>query len=200
MTWRSLRFLPRAEDGVTIVEFALIAPVLLLMLFGLFDLGYNMYTVEMLQGAIYNAARQSTLEGASTKQASIDNVVTRAVHAVVPGATLSFNRRAYANFTAAGQPEDYTDLNGDGTCDNGEPFEDANGNGNWDRDPGVAGFGGARDAVLYSVTVNYQRPFPIMRLIPGQTSNFTLTANTVLRNQPYGLQQVRSAAATLNCP
>ena len=190
--------LARDERGATIVEFALITPALLITLMGLFDLAYNMYTAQQLQGAIQNAARQSTLEGASTNVSNIDAIVTRAVHAVAGNATLTFDRTAYASFSSVARPEDYTDVNNDGTCNDGEPFEDANGNGVWDADSGSSGFGGARDAVLYTVTVVYPRAFPIAKLIPGQTDNFTLTSTTVLRNQPYGLQNTASTA-TGNC-
>ena len=194
-----LTSLRRDERGVTIVEFALIAPVLMLMLMGLLDLAYNMYTTEMLQGAIQKAARDSTIEGSSGKEAQLDAIVTKAVQAVAPGAALNFDRRSYSSFTDAGRPEDYTDVDNDGTCNNGEPFEDANGNGTWDLDRGQAGFGGARDAVLYTVTVKYQRPFPVAGFIPGQSKDFTLSAATVLRNQPYGQQSANAAPTTGNC-
>jgi Flp pilus assembly protein TadG len=174
------------QGGATVVEFALIAPALLMMLFGLFDLSYNMYTAQMLQGAIQNAARDSTIEGAAGSADAINANVTRAVRAVVPGATPTFARKSYRDFTGVNRPEDFDDVNANGTCDNGEPFEDANFNGSWDLDPGSSGFGGARDATLYTVTVTYKRPFPVYALIPGQSENFTLVASTVLRNQPYG--------------
>lgn len=187
------------RDGVSVVEFALLAPVLLTLLMGLLDLAYNMYTVQMLQGAIQNAARQSTLEGASGKAAAIDAAVTRAVRAIAPNASLTFNRTSYSSFSVAGRPEDYVDQNANGTCDNGELFEDANGNGTWDSDTGTAGFGGARDAVVYAVTVTYERPFPVFAFIPGQSSTYTLDARTILRNQPYGAQAERPAPTTGNC-
>ena len=189
----------RDQRGVTIVEFAMVAPVLMLMLMGLFDLSYNLYTTEMLQGAIEHAARNSTVEGAQGKEAQLDGMVTAAVHAIAPAATLTFNRRAYSSFTKAGRPEDYTDVDGDGTCDNGEPFEDANSNGKWDANAGKAGFGGARDAVLYTVVVNYQRAFPIAGFIPGQTKDFTLSTATVLRNQPFGQQATNPSPPTGKC-
>ena len=193
------RSLLRDNRGVTVIEFALIAPVLMIVLMGLFDLSYNMYTTEMLQGAIQKAARDSTIEGAAGDPAKLDAIVTRAVRAVAPGATLSFDRKSYANFTDAARPEDYTDVDANGTCNNGEPFEDTNGNGTWDLDPGKTGFGGARDAVLYTVTVTYQRAFPIAGFIPGQTNDFTLSANTVLRNQPYGQADTPPVPTTGNC-
>ena len=196
---RSVANLRPDQNGVIAVEFALVAPVLMLMLMGLFDLSYNMYTTQMLQGAIENAARNASIEGAVGKEAQLDAMVTTAVRAVAPTATLSFTRRAYSSFTKAGRPEDFTDVDSDGVCSKGEPFEDANGNGKWDTDGGKTGFGGARDAVLYTVVVKYQRAFPIAALIPGQSKTFTLSAATVLRNQPYGQQAAKVAPATGNC-
>ena len=37
--------------GVTAVEFALIAPALMLILLGVFDAGYNLYAASVLNGA-----------------------------------------------------------------------------------------------------------------------------------------------------
>ena len=194
---RFLRRLGRDTTGVTAVEFALISPALFLVLFGIFELGYEIYAQTMLQGSIQQAARASTIEGASTRSTAIDAMVTDAVHEIVPSATLAFDRKAYSNFGDVSLPEDYTDSNENGACDNGEPFEDANGNGTWDADRGIAGLGGARDAVLYSVTVTYDRPFPLANLVPGMSRTLTTTARTVLRNQPYDEQ--RSVARTGNC-
>ncbi len=200
MIHRLIQRLCGDQQGVSAVEFALIAPVLLTMLMGLLDLSYNVYTAQMLQGAVQNAARKSTIEGAGTTTAAIDGAVTTAVHAIAPTATMVFSRKAYNNFGGVNRPEDYDDVNGDGTCNTGEPFEDANGNGNWDLDPGQAGFGGARDAVLYDVNINYPRAFPIFAFIPGQGSTFSMTAKVVLRNQPFGAQSAAATApATGNC-
>lgn len=186
---RSLRELARAQDGVTIVEFALIAPVLLLAMMGLFDLAYNMYTTAMLQGAIQKSARDATIEGASTE--SVDARVEMAVRAVSANATITINRRAYTSFSDVSRPEDYTDTNANGVCDAGEPFEDANANETWDSDRGMMGQGSARDAVLYTVEVTYPRMFPIAGFM-SIPNTFTTTARTVLRNQPYGLQEIQA--------
>lgn len=198
MIRRLLARLRHDREGATIVEFALLLPVLMVMLMGLLDLAYNMYTAQMLQGAIQNAARKSTIEGAAGNEAQLDGIVTTAVRTIAPTAALTFQRKAYSNFSSVNRPEDYTDSNGNGTCDANEPFEDANGNGSWDLDPGNAGFGGARDAVLYTVTVDFPRAFPVFKFIPGQTANYTMTATTVLRNQPFGASE-GGAPAIGNC-
>lgn len=173
------------QRGATLVEFALVLPPLLLMLIGLLDMTHNMYTAQMLKGAVQKAARDSTIEGAQSNWPVLDARVTAAVRAVSPSATLTFKRSAYREFSNIGRPEDWSDLNRDGRCNNGEPFEDINGNGQWDKRPGVSGLGGARDAVLYTVTVNYKRMFPLVAFAPGQPSTMQMQAVTVLRNQPY---------------
>ena len=193
----ALRSIRRDQRGVTAVEFALITPVLLIAMMGVFDLGYNMYATNMLQGAIQKAARDSSLEGGGGGAAALDAKVAEAVREIVPDATLAYTRTAYASFTDVRQPEDFTDIDGDGVCNNGEPFEDVNGNANWDADRGSVGQGGARDAVLYEVRISYLRAFPVASLM-GQSNTFSTVAKTVLRNQPYNLQSI-PAPTTGNC-
>jgi Flp pilus assembly pilin Flp len=192
-----LRSLARDERGATLVEFALISPVLILALLGLMDMGYNYYVQAQLQGTVQWAARSATLESALLTTEEIDDDVAIEVRKLVPDATLHFARSSYTRFADVSQPEDFSDLDDDGQCDDGEPFEDANGNGHWDKDRGTRGMGGARDAVLYEVTVTYPRAFGVAGLI-GLPDTFTTQATTVLRNQPWGEQTV--VARPGNCP
>ena len=179
--------LARDERGATAVEFALIAPALLMVLLGVFDAGYNLYTASVLDGAAQKAARDSSLEGAEAKGLAIDDRVVDAVHNVVPRAKVTFDRRAYRDYSDLHRPADYPDVDTDGACDTNEPFEDSNGNGIWDSDRGTETMGGARDAVLYTITVSYPRAFPLMHLL-GLPETVTSQSRTVLRNQPYGTQ------------
>lgn len=189
-----LRRLAKREDGVTIVEFALIAPVLLMMLLGTYDLGYALYIDSMLQGSIQEAGRRSTIEGSTA--ASMDLIVSTSVKRVVPGATLTFTRKSYATFSDVGSPEAFTDVDANGVCNGGEPYEDANGNSSWDSDRGKAGQGGARDAVLYTAKVTYPRPFAMAGMF-GFSPVVTLSSATVLRNQPFAQQS--TTVTTKNC-
>ena len=183
--------------GAAALEFAMVAPALLLTIMGIFDVGYNIYANTMVQGAIQHAARDSTIESSDLRLDQIDARVARAVHNVVPRATVAFSRKAYANFADVSRSEDFTDSDANGRCDNGEPFEDANRNGSWDNDRGASGRGGARDAVLYSVTVTYARGFPMASLI-GLPDMVTTEAATVLRNQPYKLQDNKPVVGACN--
>jgi len=195
------RFLGRLasnRQGATIVEFALILPPLLLTLMGLFDMAHNMYTAQILNGAVQEAARDSTIQGTKSDRQALDRTVTKAVQAIAPGAKVTFSRSYFQNFSNVGRPEDWSDLNNNGRCDNGEPFEDVNGNGKWDKKPGLGGIGAARDAVLYQVWIKYPRLFPVAALIPGQSKTMDMTTVTVLRNQPYSSSGL-TAPATGNC-
>jgi Flp pilus assembly protein TadG len=190
------RRLHRDAKGATAVEFAAVAPALLMVLLGVMDLGYNIYATTLLEGAVHRAGRDATIEGAETRGLAIDNNVRDAVGDIVPNATVEFDRRAYIDYSEVDQPEEFTDTNDDGVCNAGEPFEDVNGNGSWDEDRGRDDMGGARDAVLYTVTISYPRAFPVMNLL-GFSRTVTARSRTVLRNQPYGPQN--QAATVGNC-
>lgn len=200
MILRRARFLGRLladTRGATLVEFAFVAPVLCLMLIGLFDLGFQAYAQSALQGAVQEAARKSSLEPTVYTTTALDADVTDAVLDVIPGATLTFERTNYENFEDVRLEEDYEDTNGNKTCDNGEPFEDVNGNGTWDADRGSSGQGGARDAVLYNVSASYDRLFPFAGFL-NVPEKIQIDSGTVLRNQPYDEQAAREPTVE-NC-
>lgn len=188
------RALLRDQRGSAAVEFAVVAPVMLMTLYGMFDMGHTQYTRALLEGAIEKASRAATIEGVKTT--SIDARVSSVVKQIAPGAILTFKRTTYTDFSDIARPEDFDDINKDGTCNDDEPYEDANGNGSYDLDRGKSGNGGARDAILYQVTVQYKRILPIGRLI-GQSDTATMNATSVLRNQPFGIQ---AFVETKNCP
>ena len=183
----AIQRLLRDKSGTSLVEFALVAPTLLLVIMGIFDVSYTMYTATQLQGAVQKAARDSTLEDGYTNMVAIDARVTTAVHELSSTADITFDRKSYSNFSNVAQPEDWTDSDGNGVCDDGEAFEDVNDNGSWDADMGASGLGGARDAVLYTVTIEYDRAFPLGKMI-GLPPRQQTVASTVLRNQPWTTQ------------
>ncbi|GMN12635.1 TadE/TadG family type IV pilus assembly protein [Altererythrobacter sp. MTPC7] len=185
-----LRRLANDETGATLTEFGFVAPILCLMLVGLFDFGFQIYAKTVMQGALQQSARKSTLEPTITTTDALDAAVRQDIKLIVPDAKIDFERKNYATFANVQKPEDYIDTNGNGVCDNGEQFDDVNDNGTWDADRGKSGLGGARDAVLYTVTAQYDRMFPLDTFI-NVPKKISVTASTVLRNQPYDGQQER---------
>lgn len=195
---RLMRQLGSDSSGATLTEFAFVAPVLILMVMGIFDMAHSQYTNALINGAMQKAGRDMTLENAGSQQTSIDETVRNEVMKVTPStATVTFEKLSHFDFTDIGEPEEYDDDNNDGVCNDNEVYNDANGNNQWDADRARAGIGGARDAVLYTAIVSYPRLFPMYGLA-GMPQNVTLRASTVLRNQPFD-EQDRSTE-TGNCP
>ncbi|WP_373487148.1 TadE/TadG family type IV pilus assembly protein [Blastomonas sp.] len=175
------------KRGVTAVEFGLIAPTFLMLLLGVFDLGYNVYARAILDGAVQKAGRDSALETAGGAVATLDANVRQNLGPLANNASFAYERRNYRDFAKVGLPEEFEDTNDNGIRDAGECFTDENGNGIWDSDLGRSGVGGARDVVLYTVRMSYQKKFPLYQLI-GQDGQATIASATVLRNQPFGDQ------------
>jgi len=196
-----LRNLPKDERGVYVTEFALIAPVFFIMLLGTFDMAHGLYMQTELQGIIQKAGRDLTLETGTeaAKQAALDASVEARLKNLAKNATVTFSRRYFKDFTKAAQAtaEPFTDTNANGRCDAGEPYQDNNNNSVWDKDGGDSGQGGAKDNVVYTVSISYPRMFKFGMIGLPTTTN--LTASTVLANQPYGDQSSYATPTQRNC-
>jgi TadE-like protein len=185
------------EQGTSIMEFGIIAPVLMVMLMGTYDVGHEMYVKSVLNGALQEVGRDSALEGASNadQRDEIDDRLTDAVKKIAPNAEIEITRRYYKTFAkaAAAAAEDVIEEEEDanGICDEGESFMDANHNGTWDEDGGTDGQGGAKDVVIIKVELRYNRLFPSASFI-GYGEDVILVSDSVIANQPYG-QQIQFA-------
>lgn len=182
-----MRRLRRDERGAYMLELALIMPAFLMLIMGIFDIGFQMYAKSVLAGAVEQAARASTLEANNASQTAVDQEVRDAVGDVAAYATLNFSRINYRSFSNVNQPESFTDTNNNGVRNPGECYEDRNGNGNFDTSGGAAGQGGADDVVLYRVRMSFDRVFPLWQML-GEPQRNTIEVRTVLRNQPFNVQ------------
>jgi len=206
MNRRAHQRLANDKRGAALIEFAIVAPMLGLMLLGAFDVAHTLYVRAALQGVVQKAARDLSLESGllTAKQNALDDKVRNQVKALANNGTVTITRQWYRSYehAAASKFEPWTDSNNNGTCDGpqgstpGEPYEDTNGNNRWDATGGNASQGGAKDAVLYTASISYARFFPMYNLIGGSRTT-KVTASTVLRNQPYGDQGV---PVVRNCP
>lgn len=201
MTGRRLRSLVRDRRGNTVIEFAIVAPVMIALIMGLLDLGFQIYAQSVLDGAVQKAARDSALQGGAQSTGTIDSRVLGMLQPLIGSpqpscavavpstrvpATWCVTRKNYDNFAAI-KPEPFSDTNGNGLRDSSECFQDVNGNGSWDADPGNAGQGGANDVTLYTFSVTFPRLFPVAAMI-GWPAMLRMTSTTILKNQPYDSQ------------
>lgn len=200
-----IRALMQKEDGTTVLEFGLIAPSLILMLMGALDYGHTLYMEAVLQGAVQKAGRDGSLQVSAGSddevRYAIDQTVRHQLRQLNKNANIAITRRFYRTFTAAAAqaPETFTDTDGDHICNHGEPFDDRNNNGVRDVDGADSvDHAGARDNVVYSVSIDYPRMFPLDKLMGGYGTT-RLSATTVLANQPYGEQGAYAAPTVGHC-
>jgi Flp pilus assembly protein TadG len=183
--------LRRDVRGVTVVEFAMIAPAFLFLILGMMDVGQLVYARSLIIGAAEEAARSNSLETADL--AATEQQVGDMLKLIAPGATVDVTYRSYFDFADVGRPEQLNDENGNGLCDDGESYTDENSNGNWDADIGGSTNGSANDVVLYNVTATFDRLFKVPFLPGGST--YTVAASAMRKNQPFANQQGYSATA-----
>lgn len=173
---------------MTAVEFAFIAPVLLILLFAIIEFSLVMLVSNLMESATNMSSRLGktgfTQSGQSREETILQSVRTR-VGSLIDPAHLSVTTKVYSAFDQIGVPEPWTDKNGNGIPELGE-YDDINGNGTYDTDMGSSGYGGAGDIVVYTVTYPWNVQTPLMReLIGDSEGHITLSAKAVVKNEPY---------------
>lgn len=186
-TCRRWRHVVGDERGKAIVEFALIAPVFLGMLGAVLEFSGIMFVQTILEGGAREASRYgitgSQPEGVTREEMILD-IVEGNTYGILDMAELDMETLVYDSFGSVGQPEPFTDENGNGEYDDGEPYTDVNGSGGWDDDMGAAGLGGPGDVVVYRLSYDWNIMIPLFEPIFGET--VTLQANVAVRNEPFG--------------
>ncbi len=174
------------ERGTAMMEFAFVAPIFLAMIGAIMEFSGIMFVQNLLEGSAREASRYGitgfTQPGVSRDDQILD-IVRKNTLGIIDMDQLEMETLVYPNFADIGQPEPFTDTNGNGIYDSGEPFTDVNGNGTWDADMGAAGLGGPGDVVLYRMSYDWHIIIPIFRPFFGDS--ITLRANIAVRNEPY---------------
>lgn len=178
----------RQRDGVAALEFAFIAPALLLLTVGTMEVSMIFFGNTLLEGGVRESARfglTGAMPPTGTREDHVVDVVNAHGAGVVNITAANVTTLVYPNFTSIGVPEPYTDENGNGTYDSPEPFTDINCNSQWDPDMGRAGLGSGGEVVVY--TVNYDMPMMtgILDPIMGQDGKIPLAASVTVRNEPF---------------
>jgi Flp pilus assembly protein TadG len=187
--------LRKSKDGITVVEFAFVCPVLMLLVCGTMELCYDLYQRSVIQGVIQRAARKATVGGLSS--GSVDNFINNAIRPSLPKSVreapnaVMIVKKSYYNFSNVNKKEKLTtDLGTINVYDSAtDCYEDANRNGSYDTSAsaGLNGLGSADDIVYYEVTATTPRLFPIVEMM-GFSKNVSITTKTVIRNQPFSNQ------------
>lgn len=194
-----MRFLARFwsdRNGVTAMEFAFVAPVLVLFMMGTIEASLLMFVQNILESATFNASRLGKTGYATpgeTREDTIRAMIDDRAQGLLDADLIDIDAMAYGGgFGNIDQPEPFTDSNGNGVKDPAEPYIDSNGNGSWDADMGLAGLGVAGDVVVYTVRYPWELITPIASAFFGDDDLdaddppiITLTARAVVRNEPF---------------
>jgi Flp pilus assembly protein TadG len=92
----------RKRRAAAVVEFAVVAPVFFLLVFGMIEYGRMVMVQQVLTNASREGARRAVLDGATTPevQATVENYLTSAA---INGATVTVNPNPPSN-AGAGEP------------------------------------------------------------------------------------------------
>lgn len=192
---RPLQAVCRDQHGATLVEFAFVAPVMILMIMAGFDSGYSVYLQSVASGTLEAEARSASLDGSTESQ--FDSDIRTAMYEILPDyarneENITLSKKNYTDYSRIDAAEKMTsDVNNNGVLDVGDCWLDEDENGEYGTNEGADGLGGADDGVFYTVTLELPRLFPLASMI-GLSANQSVTVRTLVINQPYGTQETRS--------
>lgn len=173
------------REGASALEFSLLAVPFTVLLVGFFEMAAVAFLSAALEGAALQASRLGTTGSSpdgATRTEQVRNVIEDRTLGLLDPQEMEIETLVYDEFADIGEPEPYTDENGNGSYDKGEAYTDVNGNGQWDNDMGAAGLGGPDAIVVYHVTYAWPPMTPLMQPMLG---TIQLSSTVPVRNEPF---------------
>lgn len=170
------------------IEFAFIAPVLMLFICGIVELSLVMYVQSVIEGATTLTSRLGKtgyIEGGQSRETTIMNALQERAGKFLEPSKVTITSKFYGQFDQIGDEEPYIDTDHDGQHDAGETYTDVNGNGIWDADMAEQGYGNANDIVVYTVAYPWRINTPMIAQFVGDDGQLTLRSSAVVKNEPY---------------
>ncbi|MEX2650539.1 MAG: TadE/TadG family type IV pilus assembly protein [Alphaproteobacteria bacterium] len=166
---RSIRRFVKASAGVTAVEFAMIAPVFIMILFGTLETSIMYYVATSMEGEVQIAARQvrtGNIQNSADPLAAFRAALCSNLGNLATCGSLVIDVRTFPDFGAMDRPP-LIDEDGNPQNENFEP-------------------GGGGDVVLVRIAYRY----PIMTPFLGQFigtggGHYDLYAAAAFQNEPY---------------
>lgn len=178
----------RNTQGTALLEFAILAPTFLLIVFGIIELGLILFAATVLEHAASDASRFGKTGFTPiglTREQVIRDIIEADIDAFLDPVNITMDTLVYDSFNAVGQEEPFTDTNANGAYDVGETYNDINGNGQWDADMGAVGAGGPGDIVIYNISYRWAIRTPFLDTILSDDGVITLTSSLAVRNEPF---------------
>jgi hypothetical protein len=179
-----LRDLWRNQRGTTAIEFGFVAlPVIYLML-GVVEFAVAMTVANSLEAATNLSSRLGKTGYVADQLSQKDTIrkeIERRVGPLIDMNKLVIKTTAYKDFEDLDVQEPWNDANGDGEPQTGE-YTDTNGNNFCD---GCSGLGSGENVAIYTITYPWKIMTPLIGAIVGEDGIITLTAYSVVKNEPF---------------
>jgi Flp pilus assembly protein TadG len=175
------------DSGVTAVEFALIAPVLMLLIMGTVEVGLMTAAQRMLDNATFAGSRTGKtgyIATGKTQAQTIQAGIQKAVPAILDPSKITLTSIAYPDYSYM-KPEPFVDKNKNGKWDVGETYTDSNNNGKYDDGTGTNGSGSCGQIVMYTATYSWKLFTPLLSRVIGTAGNVPLKSSITVKNEPY---------------
>ncbi|WP_179954111.1 TadE/TadG family type IV pilus assembly protein [Denitrobaculum tricleocarpae] len=146
------------KDGLAAIEFALILPAFLLLLFGALEIAMVMFTLTLAEGGLREAARFGVTGqevDPAARQDKILEIISDHTHGLIDVSEANVSVTVYPDFS------------GD------------------DGGPGTPGAGDANDVVFYRLEYEWQYMTPVFSVFAGSSGSLPMTATVAVRNEPY---------------
>lgn len=176
------------RQGAAALEFALSAPFMIVLMVGIMEIAMMSFSSALVEGAVRNASRFGITgleaDGGVSRETAIIQQIQNDTLGMIAVDNSNIQTLVYPSFEDIGLPEPFTDnAPANGVYDDGETFNDINGNGQWDPDMGQAGAGGPGDVVVYRVS--YEWPLMLGLLTEFFGTSIDMGASIAVRNEPY---------------
>lgn len=184
-----IHHLRKDDSGIAAVEFAFVAPIMILMICGFMEYAHVSSARTALEAGTMRAARAVAASDCPTeRQALLTNIVKNAMKHVpsADGGKVEIITKAYSGkFGDVGEGEPFNDVNGNGKWDTGEPYTDIVANGKYDSDMGENGsIGGVGQVVSYTARYKVVSLFGFISKQYNGSDTYQIEASTVTRNEP----------------
>ena len=186
--------------GTTIIEFAVVAPVFLMVLFATLELGLFTFTQMSLEMAVAEAGRNVSISTTAApgydRVAAFKAEIQQRTKSLINGSNVQVSANVVTSGGGGGVSKnpDICLLPGvapssPATCPNGTPFIDNNGNGKYDG-PGNLSLGAAGNEVELRVSLPWKIQFPFVK--------FLFTANDSNGNAVQGIAMASATTVIKN--
>lgn len=176
------------EDGVTILEFSLVAPFLFIAVVGIIEIGLVYSAQNVLESAAYVASRTGKtgfVDENKTQIETIEELLKKQAGMLMNPDNIVITKLSYGDFDEIGQAESFVDANGNNEYDEGETFTDLDDDSQWDSDIGQDDYGQGGEVVVYTITYPWTVFTPLIGGIIGNNGTINLASFAVVKNEPY---------------